>query len=128
MAHLRFLRKLKDFKCALWSEKYGSLLTSVTAHHLPLFQCIAIAFRILILCVNFIVPLVVQRYFAHWLTILSIAQPILWWDYSVVLCLALLETSEAIYIVQIELWYCKTTVLVVKHQQNTIWKTRLHSW
>ena len=22
-AHCRFLRKLKDFKCALWSEKYG---------------------------------------------------------------------------------------------------------
>jgi len=21
--HCRFLRKLKDFKCALWSEKYG---------------------------------------------------------------------------------------------------------
>jgi len=21
--HFRFLRKLKDFKCALWSEKYG---------------------------------------------------------------------------------------------------------
>jgi len=23
-AHFRFLRKLTDFKCALWSEKYGS--------------------------------------------------------------------------------------------------------
>jgi len=23
--HLRFLRKSKDFKCALWSEKYGHL-------------------------------------------------------------------------------------------------------
>jgi len=23
-AHIRFLRKLKDFKCALWSEKYGN--------------------------------------------------------------------------------------------------------
>jgi len=22
-AHFRFLSKLKDFKCALWSEKYG---------------------------------------------------------------------------------------------------------
>jgi len=22
-AHFRFLRKFKDFKCALWSEKYG---------------------------------------------------------------------------------------------------------
>jgi len=22
-AHLRFLRKLKDFNCPLWSEKYG---------------------------------------------------------------------------------------------------------
>ena len=22
-AHFQFLRKLKDFKCALWSEKYG---------------------------------------------------------------------------------------------------------
>jgi len=23
-AHFQFLRKLKDFKCVLWSEKYGS--------------------------------------------------------------------------------------------------------
>jgi len=23
-SHFRFLRKLKDFKCALWSEKYGT--------------------------------------------------------------------------------------------------------
>jgi len=24
MAHFRFLRKLNDFKCTLWSEKYGN--------------------------------------------------------------------------------------------------------
>jgi len=23
-AHFRFMRKLKDFKCALWSKKYGN--------------------------------------------------------------------------------------------------------
>jgi len=23
-AHFRFLKKLKDFKCVVWSEKYGS--------------------------------------------------------------------------------------------------------
>jgi len=28
-AHFRFLRKLKDFKCALWSEKYGSLIRKI---------------------------------------------------------------------------------------------------
>jgi len=54
-----------------------SVLTSVAARHLPLFQCIAIAFRILVLSVRFIVPSVVQCYFAHWLTILSIAQPVM---------------------------------------------------
>jgi len=33
-AHFRFLRKLKDFKCVLWSKKYGSCpdLFAVTAH------------------------------------------------------------------------------------------------
>jgi len=25
-AHFRYLRKLKDFKCTLWSEKYGNLI------------------------------------------------------------------------------------------------------
>jgi len=29
-AHFRFLRKLKDFKCALWSEKYGTPFIPVT--------------------------------------------------------------------------------------------------
>jgi len=48
-----------------------------TACHLPLCQCIAIAFRILILSVSFIVPSVMQCYLAHWLNILSITQPIM---------------------------------------------------
>jgi len=25
-AHIRFLTKLKDFKCTLWAEKYGTCL------------------------------------------------------------------------------------------------------
>ena len=29
-AHCRFLRKLKDFKCALWSEKYGKYLRKLS--------------------------------------------------------------------------------------------------
>jgi len=30
-AYFRFLSKLKDFKCALWSEKYGSYFRYVAA-------------------------------------------------------------------------------------------------
>jgi len=33
-AHFRFLRKLKDFKCALWSEKYGSCPDLFPGNHL----------------------------------------------------------------------------------------------
>jgi len=33
-AHFRFLRKLKDFKCALWSEKYGSCPDLFADNHL----------------------------------------------------------------------------------------------
>jgi len=33
-AHFRFLRKLKDFKCALWSEKYGSCPDLFAGNHL----------------------------------------------------------------------------------------------
>jgi len=54
-----------------------SVLTSVTAHHLPLYQSITIAFRILVLSISFIVPSVVQCYFADWLTILPITQPMM---------------------------------------------------
>jgi len=54
-----------------------NLLTSIAACHLPLHQCIAIAFLILILSVAFIVPSVVQCYLVHRLTILSITWPIM---------------------------------------------------
>jgi len=50
-----------------------NVLTTITAYHLPLYQCVAIAFRILVLSVRFIVPSVVQCYLVHWLNILSIA-------------------------------------------------------
>ena len=33
-AHFQFLRKLKDFKCALWSEKYSSCPDLFTGIHL----------------------------------------------------------------------------------------------
>jgi len=33
-AHFRFLRKLKDFKCASWSEKYGSCPDLFAGNHL----------------------------------------------------------------------------------------------
>ena len=39
-----------------------NVLISIAACHLPLCQCIAIAFRILVLSVSFIAPLVVQCY------------------------------------------------------------------
>jgi len=54
-----------------------NILTTTTAYHLPLYQCVAIAFQILVLSVGFIVPLVVQCYLVHWLNILSIAWPMM---------------------------------------------------
>jgi len=54
-----------------------NVLINIAAYHLPLCQCIANAFPILILSVRFIVPLVVQRYLVHWLPPLSIAQPMM---------------------------------------------------
>jgi len=54
-----------------------NVLTTITAYHLPLYQCVAIAFRILILSVRFIVPSVVQRYLVHCLNIFSIAWPMM---------------------------------------------------
>jgi len=53
------------------------ILTTITAYHLPLYQCVAIAFRILVLSVRSIVPSVAQCYLVHWLYILSIAQPMM---------------------------------------------------
>jgi len=49
-----------------------NVLTTITAYHLPLHQCVAIAFQdqILDLSVRFIVvPSVVQCYLVHWLNI-----------------------------------------------------------
>jgi len=54
-----------------------NVLTTITAYHLPLYQYVAIAFRILVLSVRFIVPSVVQCYLVHWLNILSIAWPVM---------------------------------------------------
>jgi len=51
-----------------------NVLTTIAACHLPLYQCIAIVFRILLLSVRLIVPSVMQCYLVHWLNILSIAQ------------------------------------------------------
>ena len=34
-----------------------SALTSITVHHLPLFQCIAITFQMFIFSISFVVPL-----------------------------------------------------------------------
>jgi len=54
-----------------------SVLTTIAACCLPLHQCIAIAFQIL-LSQRFIVPSVIQCYLVHcWLNILSIAQPMM---------------------------------------------------
>ena len=53
------------------------ILTTITAYYLPLYQCVAIAFRILVLSVRSIVPSVAQCYLVHWLYILSIAQPMM---------------------------------------------------
>jgi len=54
-----------------------NVLTTITAYHLPLHQCVAIAFRILILSVRFNIPSLVQCYLAHWLNMLSIARPMM---------------------------------------------------
>jgi len=54
-----------------------NVLTTITAYHLPLYQCVAIAFRILVLSVRLIVSLVVQCYLVHWLNIFSIAWPMM---------------------------------------------------
>jgi len=37
-AHFRFLRKLKDFKCALWSEKYSTLVLASSFKFLTVLQ------------------------------------------------------------------------------------------
>ena len=54
-----------------------NVLTTITAYHLPLYQCVAIALQILVLFVRFIAPSVVQCYLVHWLNILSIAWPMM---------------------------------------------------
>ena len=56
---------------------FFNVLTTITACHLPLYQCVAIAFWILVLSVRFIVPSIVQCYLVHWLNILSIAWPMM---------------------------------------------------
>jgi len=44
---------------------------------LPLYECIAIALRIIVLSVRFIVHSVVQCYLVHWINYLPIAQPVM---------------------------------------------------
>ena len=68
----------------VWSDIIGSfflvafnVLTSIAVCHLPLHQCIATTFRIVVLSISFIVPSVVQCYLAQWLNILSITQPMM---------------------------------------------------
>jgi len=53
-----------------------SVLTRITVGHLPLFQSIAIACRIFISSVGFVVPLV-QCYFTQLLTFWTIAEPMM---------------------------------------------------
>ena len=65
-----------NFTCSFLAA--FNVLITITAYHLPLYQCVAIAFQILVLSVRFIVPLVVQCYLlVHWLNILSIAWPMM---------------------------------------------------
>ena len=56
-----------------------NILITITAYHLPLYQCAAIAFRILVLSVRFIFSqlTVVQCYLVHWLNTLLIAWPMM---------------------------------------------------
>jgi len=54
-----------------------NVLTTITAYHLPLYQCVVSAFRILVLSVRFVVLSVVQCYLVHWLNILSTAWPMM---------------------------------------------------
>jgi len=42
-----------------------NVLTTLIVYRLPLYECVAIAFRILVLSVRFIVPSVVQCYLVH---------------------------------------------------------------
>jgi len=53
-----------------------NVLTGIIARHLPLFQYVAIAFRMFFLSASFIVPLV-QCYSTHCLAVMLIAQPMM---------------------------------------------------
>ena len=76
-----------------------NVLTTIAACHLPLYECVAVAFRILILSIRFIVPSVVQCWVLpcalvkYW-NILSTAQPMMRVQCGVVLSSTLLETSQ----------------------------------
>jgi len=54
-----------------------TVLITITAYHLPLYQCVVVAFRILVLSVRIHLPSVVQCYLVHWLNILQIAWPMM---------------------------------------------------
>ena len=54
-----------------------NVLITITACHLPLYQCVAITFWILVLSVRFLFPSVMQCYRVHWLNILLIAWPMM---------------------------------------------------
>jgi len=60
-----------------------NILTTISAYHLPLYQCAAIAFRIRVLSVRFIVPLVVQCYLCALVKKSGYALRLLWFRFSV---------------------------------------------
>jgi len=54
-----------------------TVLITITAYHLPLYQCVVIAFRILVFFCKIHLPSVVQCYLVHWLNLLLIAWPMM---------------------------------------------------
>ena len=71
-----------------------NVLITITAYHLPLYQCVAIAIRILVLSVRFIFPQLCSVTLC--IGFISCQSHGLWREYSVVSCSTLLETSEAL--------------------------------
>jgi len=94
-----------------------NVLTTITAYHLPLYQCVAIAFRIIVLSIRFIIPSVSQCYLAH-LLVKYLVNRIAYDEYSVVSCSTLLETSEALQFLRALF----LTIFVVA-SMDEFWKT-----
>jgi len=85
-----------------------NVLITITAYHLPLYQCVVIAFRILVLSVKFIFPQLCSTSYSHGL----------WWEYSVVLCSTLLETWG--YLVKKKNFLCSCMICHAYHTL-TLW-------